>query len=237
MIRNLKVLGLALIAVFAMTAVAASTASAAEEEVTLTPAEYPALLTGTNDPSEVHPNHTFTTSGGAKVECKSILFTGTIAAKGVGDTNVTITPDYSECTALGMGATVNMTGCDYVFHHGETSGTTFINGTVDLKCPTGTTGPDVTIYKDKAHTEELCRLTVWNFVNKPANTYTNIAGSPNDVTVVTTAKEINVTRTGSLLCGAAAQTAVYTGATTLRAYKDETGNKEGAQIGLTVSHK
>jgi hypothetical protein len=38
------------------------------------------------------------------------------------------------------------------------------------------------------------------------------------VTITTTAKAIAVTRTGGIICGAAANTAIYTGSTTFKAF-------------------
>ena len=65
MTRNLKALGLTLIAVFAMSAVVASAAQAA---LKVTPAEYPAILTGEKFATAEHPNHVFT-SGPNAVRC------------------------------------------------------------------------------------------------------------------------------------------------------------------------
>jgi hypothetical protein len=236
MSRKFKALALALFGVFALSAMAAMTASAAQEEVSLTPAEYPATITGT-----VHPitGAEIKSSGGAEITCNNVTFDATIKEKGVGDTNVTVTPTYTECQALEGIATVTMEGCDYVFHGGETDGAGgFKNGTVDLVCPTGVTGPVIHIYTSAtSEAEELCALTVWNFTNKTGNTAVNVAGSPNDVTMTTDVAGINVTRTGSVACGKATQTATYKGGTTLEAFKDPKAGEEGAQIGLTVSHK
>jgi hypothetical protein len=240
MTRNLKALGLALFAVFALSAMAATTASAAQEEVSLTPAEYPATITGTVDPITEATTHYFETSGGVKLECEQVAFDATIKEKGVGDTNVTVTPTYAKCkSTAGNLATVTMEGCDYVFHGGETDGAGgFKNGTVDLVCPTGVTGPVIHVYVSAtSEAEELCTLTVWNFTNKTGNTAVNVAGSPNDVTMTTNVTGINVTRHGSVACGKATQTAIYKGGTTLKAFKDPKAGEEGAQIGLTVSHK
>jgi hypothetical protein len=120
MIRNLKVLGLAVVAVLALTAVMASAASAAS----YTASAYPAIATGTNTKgSEV-----FTTEGG-KVECDS-HFRGTLSAA---SSTLTVTPKYTSCEAFGfLEATVNMESCDYLFHATSTSSTT-----VDVVCPSG----------------------------------------------------------------------------------------------------
>ena len=123
MIRNLKVLALAVGAVLALTAMMASAASAAE----YTASAYPATATGANTKgSEV-----FTTEGG-KVECNSHFVTGSITEP---TSTITVTPTYTSCEAFGfLEATVNMEGCDYVFH---VSGTGPFTNTVDVVCPTG----------------------------------------------------------------------------------------------------
>jgi hypothetical protein len=120
MIRNLKVLGLAVVAVLALTAVMASAASAAS----YTASAYPATATGSNTKgSEV-----FTTEGG-KVECDS-HFQGSLSAA---SSTLTVTPKYTGCEAFGfLEATVSFESCDYLFHATSTSSTT-----VDVVCPAG----------------------------------------------------------------------------------------------------
>jgi len=120
MIRNLKVLGLAVVAVLALTAMMASAASAAS----YTASSYPATATGANTKgSEV-----FTTEGG-KVECDS-HFEGSLNAA---SSTLTVTPKYTSCEAFGfLEATVNMEGCDYLFHATSTTTTD-----VDVVCPAG----------------------------------------------------------------------------------------------------
>ena len=115
MIRNFKVLGLALVAAFAMSAVVASAASAQ-----FTSNSYPTTVTAVSELG----NDVFTVDG-TSVECKS-HFEGTAAEA---TTKITITPTYTNCKAFGfLSATVAMNGCDFVFHS---------NGEVDVECPTG----------------------------------------------------------------------------------------------------
>jgi hypothetical protein len=124
MIRNLKVLGLAVVAVLALTAVMSSAASAA----LYTASAYPATATGANTKgSEV-----FTTEGG-KVECDSHFVTHSISAASA---TITATPTYSNCEAFGfLEATINTEGCSYLFHV-EGSGPSF-NNKVDVECGAG----------------------------------------------------------------------------------------------------
>jgi hypothetical protein len=125
MIRNLKVLGLALVAVLAMSAMVASAASASQ----YTGSAYPTTGTGSNTAG----NETFTTPGGT-VQCDS-HFEGTLAAA---SSTLTVTPKYTNCVAFGfLNATVNMNGCDYLFHSGPAQGGGVYFHTVDIVCPAG----------------------------------------------------------------------------------------------------
>ncbi len=234
MIRNLKALGLALIAAFAMSAVLASSALAVgEDSLRLTPGELPAILTGEQIKGAGHENHRFLTSGGASIECEVAKFAGTIKAGAttLETQTVTIRPTYEKCFGkVGeskLPATVNMTHCDYIFHGGKKAATpvdTFEKGLVDLVCEKATETPHVELYMnelDHTNKKALCSLTVTPFVNKGNNTFTNTTGTPDDVDVTSKVEGIAVDRTGSLLCGAKEQTATYTGTTTLRAFKDQ----------------
>ena len=235
MTRNLKVLGLALVAVFAMTAVFASAGQGATK---LTCASYPCIITGHPIEHNKTKLHTFTLNTGTSISCTTVTFEGTIA-KAADNESVTITPTYDSCsTAAGGPVTVNMNGCDYVFHGGsETVGEPhhFAGGLADLKCPAG--GPTVVIFAnatDHAANKPACTITVTPENNLSENTYTNTTEPIDDVDVTSTVNT-KVTKTG-VLCGAAA-TAVYTGGTTLTAWEDLGGTppKEGKQINLTVS--
>src|SRR6188472_2101579 len=92
MTGNLKVPGLALLAVFALSAVIAAGAQA---QVKFTVGSAPSWLTG-----EVieHPvigkRHTFTLSGGQVLTCEEISFTATVEN---GATTVTVIPTYHKC--------------------------------------------------------------------------------------------------------------------------------------------
>ena len=115
MIRNLKTLGLAIVAVLALSAVVASAAGASE----FTAGSYPATATA----SSAKGNDDFNTEAGS-VQCKAHFHVGSLAAA---SESVTVTPTYSECQAFGfLSATVHMNGCDYVF---------YTNEKVDLACP------------------------------------------------------------------------------------------------------
>lgn len=119
MIRNLKVLGVALAAVFALGAVAASMALGEEEvegkQAYLT-AENPATLKGTETGSQTNR----LTSFGSFTECPGSTYLGTTEENKTFShgTTVKIEPTYIKCvsSALKFATTVNMNGCYYIFH-------------------------------------------------------------------------------------------------------------------------
>jgi len=126
MIRNLKSLGLALVAVLAMSAMVASAAQAVPQ---YTGSAYPTTGTGSNTSG----SETFTTEGGT-VQCDS-HFVGTLSAA---NSTLTVTPSYSNCTAFGfINADVHENGCTYVFHASSKLGTDHYSSTVDVVCPAG----------------------------------------------------------------------------------------------------
>jgi hypothetical protein len=157
MIRNLKALGLVLVAVFAMGAMVASAASA-QGKLT---SDGPVTLTGTE--TGIESNY-FEAFAGLKVECPDSAYTGhkyTTEAEtthdektGVvkhnllvpsGATTATLTPHYNEanhnCLVNGtvFEPTIDMNGCDYVIHLGATvtPGTDTYAVTFDVVCPPG----------------------------------------------------------------------------------------------------
>lgn len=117
MIRNLKVLGLALTAVFALSAVLASAASA---EFT---SESPQTeLTATALEEQVF------TGAGAEVTCTEVSVHGTI---GEVQKEVTVEPTYGgHCTVNGFPAKVDTNECHYLF-------TTIEEVGVHILCPEG----------------------------------------------------------------------------------------------------
>jgi hypothetical protein len=128
MIRNLKTLGLALVAVLAMSVVVASVASAAS----YTGSSYPTTGTGSNTAGK----ETLTTSG-LTVQCDS-HFEGTLSAA---SSTATVTPKYANCPAFGfLNATIAFNGCDYLFHAGGLAVPGVYNNSVDVVCPAGS-GP------------------------------------------------------------------------------------------------
>lgn len=145
--RNLKALGLALIAVFAMSGLAASAAQATngafqfEAGTTkLTAEAYP------TDPSQVfgvlEDKFTFTCN---ELSGRSTSFSSMeVTAENIVFSDTGLTPTTDKCTAGLVNATVEMHGCDLRFTPGTTvtgnpgepvTGTT--EGTADIICPAG----------------------------------------------------------------------------------------------------
>jgi len=119
MIQKFKTLGLAMVAVLAMSAFVASAAQAQ-----YTASSYPTTATA----NSALGNDVFTTEAGT-VECAS-HFVGTLSEA---SNTLTVTPTYSSCKAFGFAhATVNMNGCAYVFHRVSSA-----SSNVTIECPAG----------------------------------------------------------------------------------------------------
>jgi len=121
--RNLKILGLALVAMLAMSAVAASMASAD----TFTAEKYPVTITGDQDGQ----TDVFTTTAGT-VSCKKATYVGTVAAA---SKEASATPTYSECTGLGFPVTIDTNGCSYKFTMTDVVTDASTTARVDIVCP------------------------------------------------------------------------------------------------------
>jgi hypothetical protein len=141
MTQKLKALGLALVAVFAMSAVVASAAQASNFQSGT--GTYPTTVTGEEISGPVTGvtvlKHEFKTALGV-IKCTPAEFTGTLTAA---STQFTVAPTYGNttagtgCTIAGTaGPVVHMNGCDYLFTAGTTaSGVTPIS--THLVCPEG----------------------------------------------------------------------------------------------------
>jgi hypothetical protein len=102
MIRNLKVLGLVLVAVFAMSAVAASAAFAA--------VEFHSEVATTTLKGEQVGTNVFHAGAGHDVECTTAKYEGTTTAATV--PKVEVRPTFSGCRAFGFATTdVNTNSC------------------------------------------------------------------------------------------------------------------------------
>ncbi len=128
MIRNLRVLGLAVMAVLAVSALWASVAAAH------TPATFTSKSTNTTLTAEQENNQLFQ-AGGQQITCKEARFEATTSNQEVQE--VTFQPKettakagevgYGACT-FGVKVQVKMNGCDYLFT---------ANNQVHIQCPAG----------------------------------------------------------------------------------------------------
>ncbi|HYJ21926.1 MAG TPA: hypothetical protein VEW07_07885 [Solirubrobacterales bacterium] len=154
-----KVLGLALIAVLALSAFSAT----ASQGAVVTAGAYPATLTA-KDVKTVHGELArLTTGNGARyLECSTATLAATISEA---KTEVEITPTYSECFSNGLTtvpATITVNGCTFKLH-----ATTTASGQATVVCPAGKQ-IEVHVYENAVKHEE----------NKPLCTYDIAAQGP-----------------------------------------------------------
>lgn len=221
MMRNLKVLALALVAVLAMSAVAASTAPADA----FTGEATPVTLTGSQEGSDV-----LTTTSG-NTTCKEVRYTGTSAS---GVTTATVTPSYPEKTAIGeqncsggLPSLVHTNGCVYLFHLGAAT-----EGTVDINCPAGkeitiTAGYNVTT-KCTIHIPPQTGLIKVNYSNTGS-------GNTREIIVTTAITNLKYTHTKGSGLGACTPGSGTTGSYNGKARI--TGEKDGGSghVGIFLS--
>ena len=195
MIRNLKVLGLALGALFAMSAMMASAVSAH------TPADFtiekePTLITATQK-----TEHKFTVTG-QTVTCAKAEFHGT--AKTKTETEITVSPTYTECKTAITNATITGFGhlheeithnektvkegkpekkCGYIIR---------ANGSAALEC---TGGGDVTVDAGPC----VVHVPAQEFASGVTYSTETLEGK-HDLTVSFEIKNIKATHTDGFLC-------------------------------------
>ena len=167
MIRNLKFLGLALVAAIAMTSVTASVASAdvITAEATST------TLTGAQEGTDVLRVH----AGEAK--CNTVKYSGSLTA--VSSPSFTLTPTFTGCIFVGLSSTINMNGCSFKFNINPAAGNTTV--TIDLVCAAGhemtVTAPSSGTPKCIVHIPAQTGLGPASFVNVGSMTTREITGS------------------------------------------------------------
>jgi hypothetical protein len=132
MIRNkFRVLGLAFIAVLAMSAISATAAHAVPK---YTCSSYPCTGTGTS----LENSEEFTTPGGTVTCHASYVVEKLNSSAGIPqpEQSVTVTPTYTSCKAFGfLNATVTTNGCDYDFTAtSKVSAGVYLNH-VGITCP------------------------------------------------------------------------------------------------------
>jgi len=237
MTSKLRALGLALIAVFAMSAPAASVAQA----------EYTFTAWETTESNHVHATiegsqtvafgDSFAqTAGKPAFKCGNLIGIGTMATGA--EYSATASPGFSNCT---IGAnlafmTVLPTTCHFKFNitgkHSEHDYT----GTADVTCTTPGDSIHVQVYTNSGEGTKVCEITIDEQHGINGITYTNITGGKfKEVEVDVAATNIKTTTTkGGILCqnttGVNHTTGTFTGSNITRAF-----NAAGAQINATVS--
>jgi hypothetical protein len=218
MIRSLKVMGLALIAVLALTAIEVAAASAAEFESEATET----FIHGEQETKNV------LTVNSRTVECKVATFDGTQVGRTA--TTLEVHPVYEECMAFGLPATVTTTGCDYRLNQPGISAEGPTSGTMNVVC---TSGDAITINVN----EGTCSVTVGSQGGSTGLVgigYTNSSSSPKtiDLSYSVTAVAANVS--GSVLdCGTnGARAATYTGTALATGWTNESMT---TPVGIAVS--
>ena len=225
--RNLKALGIALVAVFAMSALAASSASAVvKHHFDSTSTTENTWVTG-----EDHEGaNKFITPAGA-ITCKEVHYYGTQAGNTV--TAVTVTPKYGECTSPVGPVTVTNEGCQYLL-----TGETDENGHAQVHMECGEKGRIHLTFQEIKCDQELKSQTLSGVHYTNAET----PGKPHEVTLHNTFKNIHYTNVstgfgGCFLLGGAGTfaNAEYIGTVTVRGYQDDGPTKPtGPQVGVKV---
>lgn len=153
MSRHFKGLGLALVAIFAMSALAVSSASA--NPITSTSGPYPKHLVG----EDVGEADTFTDEGGSSISCHGESYSATLNEP---STTLTAFPEYGEtCQTVGSGWNVTVTenGCALEFHWHENVATDHDKVGVTVVCPVGK-AIEIHHYTSSSHGTVACTNTV-----------------------------------------------------------------------------
>lgn len=217
--RNLKALGLALVAVLAMGALTASAASA--HVFTSDSESGTTYFTGVDE-----VQNEFSTPAGT-VTCTEVSFKG--QAAGTEQSEVTVHPTYNSCTHSILGAvTVETTGCDYLLK-GATDGASM--ATVKVVCESGKA---ITI-----KTSIGCDLKISEQSIGSAVSYANKGGGgePEDITVTNTATGIKYSKVATsfgacFFVGGNGSDGEYKGPVTVRGYEDAAHTE---QVNITTS--
>ncbi|HEX7278556.1 MAG TPA: hypothetical protein VF255_02925 [Solirubrobacterales bacterium] len=208
MVRRLKRLWLLCLGVAALGLLSAGSASAAEfhSEVAHT------SITGTHGGEEI-----FTVNAGS-IRCQETHYVGTRTV--ATSTTLTLTPEYTGCTAFGfVNATIDHNGCFLTFH--TEAGTGAIGGRHTIECEGG---------KAITVTAFNCWVTIGSQSNIGPVTYTNQgAGATRDVTVDFSTSGLTYTQHSKSFPGCTNGTftnGIHSGATTLRSF-DTAGLQKG----------
>jgi hypothetical protein len=167
MTQNFKTLGLALVALLAMSAVIASAAQAVPEPPEFQAATYPAKVTGAGPGAGIANAFTITTGAAKNIStiCKKNKFEGELTGA---STTLTVKPTYEECKLGGLAAIIDMNTCDFVFHTVKASNPP--TASAEVKCTKEKDTITITQGTCVVHVEEQAGLNHVIFDNIGAGT-------------------------------------------------------------------
>lgn len=180
------------------------------EPETIFTADGPVTLTGTETGE---PSANGLTAFGDTIRCAGSTFTGhqvgsTTKPVLSGATATTITPHYkqekSNCrtTINNFPVTIEMNGCDYVMHLGETAGEDKYSVSTDIVCPEGK-DIQMTEFLGTEHVAKVCTLTVKAQTGR-TGAYAKVTTASGDLHFEGTVEGIHVERSG--LCAEEGET-------------------------------
>jgi hypothetical protein len=201
MIRNLKTLGLSVVAVLALSAMVTSAAQATIGNAQATIEGGKGFIHGKDEVAGT------LTRNGRTVTCTSAHYKSNTVLNG--DTSITITPEYTNCHSAGLPATVTVNGCAFIFTFTADAGHTF-TAISHLECPPNKV-VEIHVYSSHNNHTAGTSLCTYHFgtvnINKTEVSLTNKAAggtTPKDwITADITVGGIVSTRTSGseLLCG------------------------------------
>ena len=248
MTRNLKVLGLALVASLALSAVVASAAFG--EAALFTSGVLSTETTKLHGGQAAGTTDTFTVNG-IPMTCATTTFSGVGITKGTSSTYVKVTPTYATCHAIvpfigTRTVTVTMNSCYYTFNATKGTSSSSTGPTpniatpfsVDLHitCTNAGDGIEIHVYETSSPndggatvfcTYKIDPQTILNQIQ-----LTNEAGSPTDVLshIHASVSTTFISGSGGFTCGSGTMTATYKGTDTSTATSEA-----GVSVNSSVS--
>jgi hypothetical protein len=229
MTRNLKILGLAVVAAFVLSAVAASAASASKNYWFLSDAAAGKTTNITGEQTVASGDRMVFDAG--TVKCNTTHYTGSqIGSTG---STLTLTASYGGCKFGSFHAVINMGNCDYLIHNDTNGDTT--NGSFDSVTTITCTSGDITI-------TVTLNGTVKCIIQIPAqNLGTGLVATNNPATgdilahidfSTITYTQTNATATGLGVCPGTPEThnGLYEGEATLTGF-NESGGTTNISVG------
>jgi hypothetical protein len=217
MICKFKVLGVAVLAMGAMTALASPARATPKIEVS----EH-AVLIGVNS-NGLH----VLASGSRQIECDAAIDGGLNGST----SELTVGPTFSNCKTLVFGlprpTTFTPNHCEYTYQNMATAGTSW-TATVDILCENPGEEMEAHVYENAGKHKEnssLCTVKVPPQQDIGTVVFSNMTGSePADITIDMTLASMQFNVTGpAFTCGTSSSNATYTGEFTMHA--TNTSNK------------